>query len=90
MPGDLPTDVRSVLTQLFATARSALDAGDVETAREAVGSAETVVTTKLPEGDRRDRLAHGCERVETLLADEPDTAGAAAYLAAMEARLPDT
>ena len=87
--GDLPTDVRTVLAQLFAEARAALDDGDVDTAREVVESAETVVATKLPEGDRRDRLRHGCDRVRALVADDHDTAAAAAYLAAMERRLPD-
>jgi hypothetical protein len=86
--GDLPTDVRTVLAQLFAEARAALDDGDVRIAREAVGSAATVAATKLPEGDRRDRLRHGCDRVRALLADDPDTEAAAAYLAAMERRLP--
>lgn len=101
---DLPPDVHTVLTQLFTEGREALEAGERDAAIEAVASAETVVTNKLPEGPFRDRLLHGCVRVRRLLdagIDDPsppegaDTSGgdrtdaAAAYLAAMERRVAD-
>jgi len=95
---DLPGDVRSVLTQLFAEGQEALAEGDPETARETVSSAEEVATNKLPEGDLRGQVLHGCGRVRRLLdadvvaGDESsdDTDGrveadaAVEYLAAME------
>jgi len=82
----LPTDVGAVLAQLFAEGRRALDDGDVETALATTASARTVASNKLPAGDRRERLLHGCARVEALL-DAPEADAAAAYLAAMERRL---
>lgn len=86
MSDPLPPDVRAVLKQLFAEARTALAAGDVAVARSAVESAETVVANKLPAGDRRERLRHGCRRVRGTI-EEPGTDAAEAYLAAMERRL---
>jgi hypothetical protein len=66
---DLPPDVRTVLTQLFAEGREALAAGDREVALDAVTTAETVATNKLPEGPLRGRLLHGCGRVRALAGD---------------------
>jgi hypothetical protein len=64
---DIPADVRSVLTQLFAEGQTALAAGDIQVARDVLTTAETVVTNKLPRGPVRDRLLHGCARVDSLL-----------------------
>lgn len=90
VPDDLPTDVVTVLGQLLSATRTALAEGDHETARETITSAETVATNKLPAGQRRDALLHGCDRILALLeADEADASDAAAeYVAAMERRLP--
>lgn len=88
MTDDLPSDVQETLSQLFAEGRDALAADDIETGRAAVTSAESVVTNKLPEGDRRSQLLHGCERVSRLLdSDEVDTAVATEYVAAMARRV---
>ena len=86
---DLPSDVRSVLTQLLTEAQIAIGDRDHEAARAAVDTVDEVATNKLPEGDRRRRLRHGCERVEDLLdgGDNDDTAAAAAYLWSMERRV---
>ncbi|ELZ29496.1 hypothetical protein C475_02568 [Halosimplex carlsbadense 2-9-1] len=87
---DLPTDVRTVLSQLFAEGQRALADDDRDTARESVTSAASVVRNKLPDGEFKRELRHGCERVVDLLdtGDEPaDAEAAAEYLAAMERRL---
>jgi hypothetical protein len=87
---DLPTDVQTVLSQLFAESRRALCDDDLATARESVISAASVVRNKLPDGEFKRELRHGCERVVDLLnaGDEPaDAEAAAEYLAAMERRL---
>lgn len=83
---DLPADVTSVLTQLFAEAQRALADGDRETARSAVASAATVTEHKVPAGALADRLQHGCERVQSLL-DGGQPCAATEYLAAMERRV---
>ena len=105
MTEDPPADALAVLAQLFAEGQEALGNGDVDTARETLGSAEEVATNKLPEGDLRGQLLHGCAQARVLL--DPETGGgdgegdgpegvdgvepdaAAEYLAAMERRLPD-
>ena len=92
MADDPPADVLAVLTQLLAETRTALAEGDRETARETVSSAETVASNKLPGGERRDALLHGCGRVRSLL--DPDDGDVEAdvateYVAAMERRLPE-
>lgn len=83
----IPADIRAVLTQLFAEGRRSLGDGDVATARDIVASARTIVRNKLPEGERRERLLHGCARVASLLDGTPESDAAAAYLSAMERRL---
>jgi hypothetical protein len=103
---DPPADALAVLSQLVTEGQEALTDGDVDTAREAVTSAEAVATNKLPEGDLRGQLLHGCGQARTLL--DPGTGGgdaegdgpegadgvepdaAAEYLAAMERRLPES
>ncbi|QLH76553.1 hypothetical protein HZS55_04200 [Halosimplex rubrum] len=89
MVEDLPTDVRTVLSQLFAEGRRALGDDDTATARETVTSAAAVVRNKLPEGEFERELRHGCERVVDLLdaGDPADAEAAAEYLTAMERRL---
>lgn len=85
MGEEMPADVRSSLGQLLSEARDAATAGDSETAAALLESAHTVATNKLPEGARRDRLRHGCLSASEALPDGPL---AAAYIAAMERRLP--
>lgn len=86
MTDDVPTDVETVLAQLFAAGQDALEEESFDTCRQVVGSIESVATNKLPEGDRRARLLHGCERIRELLA-ENEVAAAAEYLRAMDAQL---
>jgi hypothetical protein len=87
---DLPPDVGAVLGQLLASGADALATGDVGTARDVLCTARTVARTKLPAGPRRSRLLHGCDRIEALLdGDDPETAAAGAYFAAMQRRLDD-
>ena len=86
MSDDLPTDVETVLAQLFDAGQDALESEEFDTCRQVVGSVESVATNKLPESERRARLLHGCERVRVLL-DEEETAVAAEYLRAMDAQL---
>ena len=73
---DVPHDVRAALTQLLAEAQTAARADDGETVRALLETAETVATNKLPSGDRRDRIRHGCVAAADAL---PDTTLAAAY-----------
>ncbi|MFC7136815.1 hypothetical protein [Halobaculum litoreum] len=83
---DLPADVEAALTQLVEAARDAVRDGRTDDALAAVDTARTVASNKLPAGDRRDRLVHGCDRVADLAADDP--AVATEYLAALRRRLP--
>jgi hypothetical protein len=87
---DIPADVRSSLAQLFEECETAIDEGDLSTARRTVASARSVATNKLPESDLREHLRHGCDRVEALLDPEEDLEADAAveYVAAMRRRLP--
>lgn len=91
MPDEPPADVVTVLGQLLAATGTALEEGDCETAGETLASAETVATNKLPEGERRAALLHGCGRIRDLLdeATDDDRDAAAEYVAAMERRLPE-
>ena len=88
---DIPTDARDVLSQLLAECAAALDEGDCATARDTIGSAQSVATNKLPEGDLRGHLLHGCERTEVLLhpEEEAEIDAASEYVAAMRRRLPE-
>lgn len=91
MSDDLPSDVVTVLSQLLARTRTALAEGDHATARETITSAETVATNKVPAGERREALLHGCDRVLALIdgdEDENESDVAAEYVSAMERRLP--
>jgi hypothetical protein len=71
-------DVMDVLEQLFEAGARALDgdapadgASRADTARQILTSAETVATNKLPEGEFRSRLLHGCERALSTLDADP-------------------
>lgn len=86
MSDDVPTDVETVLAQLFAAGQDALGDEEFDTCRQVVESVESVATNKLPESERRARLLHGCERVHALL-DEEELEVAAEYLRAMDAQL---
>jgi len=82
---DVPHDVRAALAQLLDRAARAAEAGDAETAAALLDTAGTVAANKLPDGDRRDRVRHGCRSAREAL---PDGALAAAYADAAAARLP--
>ena len=82
----MPADVRSSLGQLLSNARRYARRGDDEVARSLLETAGTVAENKLPEGDRRERLRHGCSAATEAL---PDGELAAAYVEAMERRLPE-
>ncbi|CCQ35687.1 uncharacterized protein Nmlp_1485 [Natronomonas moolapensis 8.8.11] len=84
--GEMPPDVRSSLGQLLSNARQSARDGDAETARSLLETAGTVAENKLPEGDRRERLRHGCAAAVGAL---PDGELAAGYVEAMERRLPE-
>jgi len=88
---DVPADVSAALAQLFEEGQQALEDGDRETCRQTVESAESVATNKLPEGELRGQLLHGCERVHHLLdpETEEDPEVAIEFLTAMQRRLPD-
>jgi hypothetical protein len=85
--GDLPADVEAALTQLLSEAAVAARRRDVDDVTAIVDTVETVTRNKVPAGRVRERLLHGCRRVDRLASDEPLVA--AAYLEAME-RLVDT
>jgi len=85
--GEFSGDVMDVLEQLFEAGARALD-GDggteespTDTARQILTSAETVATNKLPDGEFRDRLLHGCERALATL--DADASVAAEHCRAM-------
>lgn len=82
---DVPHDVRAALSQLLDRAARAAEAGDAETAAALLDTAGTVAANKLPDGDRRDRVRHGCAAAREALLDG---ALAAAYADAAAARLP--
>lgn len=83
---EMPADVRSSLGQLLSNARKRARCGDDDVARSLLETADTVAENKLPDGDRRDRLRHGCAAATEAL---PDGELAAAYVEAMERRLPE-
>lgn len=67
-------DVMDVLGQLFEAGATALGDGDPDTARQILTSAETVATNKLPDGEFREGLRHGCRRALTALDADPELA----------------
>jgi hypothetical protein len=79
---DLPADVEATLTQLLAEAAADARLRDVEAVVAIVDTVETVTRNKVPPGPVRERLLHGCRRVDRLVGDEPLVA--AEYLEAME------
>ncbi|MFC7068349.1 hypothetical protein [Halobaculum lipolyticum] len=82
----LPTDGEASLARLVESARTALREGRTDDALAAVERADAVAADELPEGDRRDRIRHGCARVADLAADDPPVASE--YLDAIRRRLP--
>jgi hypothetical protein len=84
---DLPDDVRVTLVSLLETAREAAREWDDDGVESAMDSAATVAWAELPEGDTRDRLVHGIDRVRTHARDDPETA--VEYLRAMERLVDD-
>lgn len=68
MADDLPSDVHSVLTQTLESAAARAEAGDEELLR-LLDTVERVATNKLPEGDRRGRLQHGCGLTRDVFAE---------------------
>lgn len=90
MSADPPADVEAVLSQLLDEAQDANADDDTETIADVVDTARQVTTNKLPEGDLRAYLRHGCEQIQVQLdSDDPDTEAVAGYLQAMEQRLED-
>lgn len=81
MTDEYSGDVMDVLGQLFEAGARALDDGDRDTARQVLTSAETVTTNKLPTGEFRSRLRHGCERALSIL--DEDAPAAAEHCRAM-------
>lgn len=90
VPEDLPSDVLSVLKQLLSEGQTAIRAGDIDTAREIVETTATVSRNKLPDGELRGQLLHGCGEVTEALTPTGDVEAdvAAEYLRAMARRLP--
>ena len=82
---ELPPDVHDTLVQLVDAAADALP-DDEGTARASLDTVSRVVRNKLADGDRKDRLQHGCTVVDERL-DAGDDAAAVAYLEAMRDRL---
>lgn len=80
---DIPVGVRDTLCQVLAEAHKTEER---ETALALLDTARRVATNKLAEGDRQDRLLHGCERATTAF-DAGNRELARAYIAAMERRL---
>ena len=72
MHGEFSGDVMDVLGQLFEASATALDDGDLDTARRCLTSAETVATNKLPTGEFRSRLLHGCGRAVATLEESEE------------------
>ena len=90
MPDDVPSDVRAVLSQLFDETETAILAGEFDTARQTVETATTVSQNKLPEGELRAQLLHGCNEVTAAIAPEDGVESdvAVEYVRAMARRLP--
>ncbi len=85
-PDEIPHDVRATLSQLLDRAGDAARRGNDETAARLLGTASTVAENKLPAGDYRERVRHGCTAARAAL---PDGVLAAEYAAATAARLSD-
>lgn len=81
MSDDLPADIHATLGQLFEEAGAAARDRRPETTVAALDSAATVVENKVPDGDLKRVLAHGCERASATVEAEPLVA--AEYCAAM-------
>jgi len=91
VPDDVPSDVQAVVIQLLDETDTALRAGEFQTARRAIDTVETVSRNKLPAGELRGQLLHGCAAALTALEsdDSNDADLAAEYVRAMTQRLPE-
>jgi hypothetical protein len=87
MADEVPSDVRAVLSQLLTEGRTASADGDLDTVADVVDTVQRVATNKLPEGDLRARLLHGCTLLGDELDDDPDTDALVAYFRAMAGEL---
>jgi len=92
VPGDLPSDVQTVLSQLLEETETALRTDEFDTARQTVQTAATVSRNKLPECELRGQLLHGCGEVAAALdpADGVEDDIAAEYVRAMVQRVPES
>lgn len=84
---EVPSDAAAVLGQLLHEAREGCREWAEADTLAALDTVESVARNKLPEGDRRARLLHGCERVRATVGDDPATA--MEYLRAMERLVPE-
>jgi len=78
---DLPEDVSDTLVQLLSEAESSARTGNRSDVLPLLNTVEKVVTNKLPPGQTREQLLHGCDTVRPLLGHEPLVA--AEYLRSM-------
>ncbi len=88
MPDDLPTDVVTVINHLCAETQRVLTEDDYDTARATTDTMARVATNKLPEGHHRQTVRHACDRITSLLDDDPEVAAAIAYVEALERSFP--
>lgn len=84
---EIPADAASVLRQLLREAREGCREWAEADTLAALDTVERVARNKLPEGDTRARLLHGCTRVRETVSDDPTTA--MEYLRAMERLVPE-
>ena len=77
----LPADADDALAELLDDAREHARSGEDDELVETLDALAAIARDELPDGDRKDRLLHGCERVETHAGD--DYAVATEYLRAM-------
>jgi hypothetical protein len=84
-PPPLPADVRDVLAQLLGEAEASAAAGAYDDVRAILDTVETVVQSKVPDPDERDRLLGGCATVRNALGSDDETASG--YLASMRRRV---
>lgn len=85
--GEIPPDAQESLTRLLAEARSSARDRETEAVRDSLDAVRRLVEGEAVDGPSADRLLYGCDRVETLVADEPLVA--AEYLRAMRERVAD-
>lgn len=79
---DLPSNADAALAELLDDARRQARAGETDELVATLDTLAAVARNELPDGDRQERLLHGCERVAVHAGD--DYAVAAEFLRAME------